>query len=253
MTKFIAAARAAGSAFSRQTRMPSKFVAESRPRPRDSSNRARIFPIRRVRNRNGAHRSRRSDNRNEISRSAVRTTCAPRHRPLHFGENHFDVFVFSKNPANRRGDIRRRKRRGRDLVKERLKKMIIRPINHRYPRPARCPRCLAASRPPKPAPMITTRGSRWSSWFPSSNDRRISRTVNRKSVVSPGEVLIFRALCRSPSRAAKREKPSPSGSRSPGRGKCCAPMPRAGISWRPRTPSANGNWRNRLVVHKTDV
>ena len=52
---------------------------------------------------------------------------------VHFREDHFDIFIFSKDPAHRRGNIRRRKRSGCDLVKERLKEVIIRPIDHRYP------------------------------------------------------------------------------------------------------------------------
>ena len=44
---------------------------------------------------------------------------------LHFGQHHFDVLAFVQNRAHRRGDVSRRERSGRDLIKERLKEVVI--------------------------------------------------------------------------------------------------------------------------------
>ena len=46
---------------------------------------------------------------------------------------HLDVFVFAENAANGRRDIGRRKSGGRDLVEQRLEKMIVRAVDHRHP------------------------------------------------------------------------------------------------------------------------
>ena len=51
---------------------------------------------------------------------------------LHFGENHLNVFVFSKNTAHRAGNVRRREGSGRDLIKERLKEVIVGAIDDRH-------------------------------------------------------------------------------------------------------------------------
>ena len=50
---------------------------------------------------------------------------------LDVGEHDLRVFAFAQHRAHRRGDIGRGKRSGRDLVKERLKQMIIRSVDHR--------------------------------------------------------------------------------------------------------------------------
>jgi len=52
----------------------------------------------------------------------------------------------------------RRKSGGGDLVKKRLKEMIVR-RSMTVHQTASLPRCLAASKPPNPAPMIRTRGA----------------------------------------------------------------------------------------------
>ena len=38
--------------------------------------------------------------------------------------------MLAQNPADRRGNVGRGKRRGRDLIKQRLKEMIIGPVDH---------------------------------------------------------------------------------------------------------------------------
>ena len=48
-----------------------------------------------------------------------------------FGESDFDIFLSGKDRANRNGDIGGREPRGRDLVKERLKKVVVSPIDER--------------------------------------------------------------------------------------------------------------------------
>ena len=52
---------------------------------------------------------------------------------LNFREDHLHIFAFAQDRAHRRGNVRRGKGRGRDLIKERLKQMIIRPVDHRHP------------------------------------------------------------------------------------------------------------------------
>jgi hypothetical protein len=52
---------------------------------------------------------------------------------------------------------------------------------------------------------------------------------------------IFRALCRSPLRAVKREKQSPSGSKSPLEAKCCERIHLAATFFPLKTPSANAS------------
>ena len=44
---------------------------------------------------------------------------------LHFGQYNFDVLAFVQNRAHWGGDVSRRERGGRNLIKERLKKMVI--------------------------------------------------------------------------------------------------------------------------------
>src|SRR6266487_5659160 len=50
---------------------------------------------------------------------------------LHFGEDHSHVFAFAQNCAYGSGDVGRGKRRGCDLIKQRLKQMVICPVDHR--------------------------------------------------------------------------------------------------------------------------
>ena len=50
---------------------------------------------------------------------------------LNFSEDHLHVFAFAQNRSHGSGNIRRRKRSGRDLIKQRLKQMVIRPVDHR--------------------------------------------------------------------------------------------------------------------------
>src|SRR3984885_5546758 len=46
-----------------------------------------------------------------------------------FAQQHLRVFLFAQNLAQRAGDVRGGKRAGGDLVKQRLKKMIIAAVN----------------------------------------------------------------------------------------------------------------------------
>src|SRR6267143_6211995 len=47
------------------------------------------------------------------------------------GEQHLDVLLPPQNPADRRRDVAGRERRGRDLIEERLKEMVIVAIEQR--------------------------------------------------------------------------------------------------------------------------
>ena len=44
---------------------------------------------------------------------------------LHFGQHNFDVLAFVQNRAHRRGDVSRRECGSRNLIKERLKEVVI--------------------------------------------------------------------------------------------------------------------------------
>src|SRR5712692_2253130 len=58
--------------------------------------------------------------------------CIDIHR-LHFGKNHLYVFPFAQNRAHGSSNVGRRKRCGRDLIEQRLEKMIVRAVDHHYP------------------------------------------------------------------------------------------------------------------------
>src|SRR5436190_24277762 len=51
---------------------------------------------------------------------------------LHFRKNYFRVREVTQNSADRRRDVSRRKRRGRDLVYERLKMVMIGPVDNSH-------------------------------------------------------------------------------------------------------------------------
>ena len=61
-----------------------------------------------------------------------------------------------------------------------------------------------------------------------------TRSRSGKAVVSLIKRTIFRGLCRSQLRAARREKPFPNGSKSPGPAKFCVNTPRAATCSHPR-------------------
>src|SRR5262249_50812602 len=48
------------------------------------------------------------------------------------GEQDLDVLLFAQNPADRRGDVAGRQRRGRHLIEQRLKEMIVVAIEQRH-------------------------------------------------------------------------------------------------------------------------
>ncbi len=68
----------------------------------------------------------------------------------------------------------------------------------------------------------------------------------RKAVVTVTNYSIFRALCRSQLRAVRREKPCPSGSRLPRRGRFCASMHPGVTCCRRRARNGSVFWRKRL-------
>ena len=49
----------------------------------------------------------------------------------HLAEQHFDVFMLGENFADRRGDFRRRQSRGRYLVEQRLKGVVVLAVHQR--------------------------------------------------------------------------------------------------------------------------
>ena len=59
----------------------------------------------------------------DLSSFATSTDC-------HFSEHHLDVWKFAEDAADGSCDVGRRKRRGRDLIQERLKQVVICPIDH---------------------------------------------------------------------------------------------------------------------------
>ena len=65
--------------------------------------------------------------------AAVEHHRAPRgfHAPC-FAVDHGDVVLAREDVADRRGDGRRREARGRDLVEQRLEKMMVGPVQHRH-------------------------------------------------------------------------------------------------------------------------
>ena len=70
--------------------------------------------------------------------TAVAAARVEQHAPVrhvdaaHLREQHLDVPLSSKNPANRRCDIARRQRRRGDLVEERLEKVVVMAIDERH-------------------------------------------------------------------------------------------------------------------------
>jgi len=68
----------------------------------------------------------------------------------------------------------------------------------------------------------------------------------RKAVVTVTNNSILRALCRSQLRAVRREKPCPSGSRLPRRGRFCASMHPGVTCCPPRARNGSVFWRKRL-------
>ena len=69
---------------------------------------------------------------------------------------------------------------------------------------------------------------------------------SRKAVVTVTNNSILRALCRSQLRAVRREKPCPSGSRLPRRGRFCASMHPGVTCCPPRARNGSVFWRRRL-------
>ena len=51
--------------------------------------------------------------------------------PCRFGQQHADVFLMAKHPTNWRCDIARRQGRRGDLIQQRLKQMVVVPIEER--------------------------------------------------------------------------------------------------------------------------
>ena len=47
------------------------------------------------------------------------------------GEQHFDVLLSAQHPTDRRRDVAGRERRGRDLIQQRLKEMVVVPVEQR--------------------------------------------------------------------------------------------------------------------------
>ena len=76
---------------------------------------------------------------------------------LDFSEHHPDVRAPREDAPDRPRDIGGRKRGGRDLIEERLEEMVV-PLVDDGDVEGPFARRLAAARPPKPAPTITTRG-----------------------------------------------------------------------------------------------
>ena len=48
---------------------------------------------------------------------------------LHLGHQDFRILLLAEKPPNGRGDVRRRERRGRDLIQQRLEDVMIRTID----------------------------------------------------------------------------------------------------------------------------
>src|SRR5437870_10343468 len=171
---------------------------------------------------------------------------------LNFGQDHLDVLACAQNRAYWRRNVGRRKRSGCDLIEQRLKQMVVRPVDYgdadRFTR-----KLLGGLESAKAGTdnydvrLLLLRGLHMPQC--SSKRRTLNAqhpTPNSKEVVKVTTASIFRASCQSQFPAAKLAKQSRSGSRSPLAAKFCAPNRLGVICFPPRTRNANGTsakWR----------
>ena len=132
----------------RPLRTPAAPAAASRAHRRASSARARAPPTRGGRSTRAPRRSRRSGSRSAIGVAAVDRASTRRAPPASIARasasSTCDVLLAAQDPADRRRDVARRQRRGRDLIQQRLEQVVVVAIEQRdadrRAAPARAPR-----------------------------------------------------------------------------------------------------------------